>query len=226
MSNYPIYCIGDSHVSFFSGEDNTQPLWPKPSQDRLPFFKSFRLGAILAYNLVEYNTQMKGREILFTLLDRGIPVPERSIPPESNVLLCFGEIDCRAHLLKQAEQQKRPVESVVEECANRYFSVAQEVKRLGYDVFLWNVIPSTRFEFVGNKEFPTYGACLERNYVTRLFNDNLDAACATNDITFVSIFDQLLALDGLTNMDFYRDKVHLSQKAMPLALNALKLSAT
>ena len=59
-----IYCIGDSHVSFFSGKDAIVPCWPFPSEDMIPFFRTFRLGPVLAYNLVKVGTKTRGREAL------------------------------------------------------------------------------------------------------------------------------------------------------------------
>jgi len=217
----PIYCIGDSHINFFSGQNKAQSLWPKPSNDILPYFRTFRLGAILAYNLCEYGTRKKGRELLFALLDRDIPLQSRVIPPEHKVLLCFGEIDCRAHLLKQSELKKKDLSTVVKECAERYFSVILEIDKLGYEVFVWNVIPSSKYDHIPNKEFPTFGTCLERNRATLLFNDSLSSLCSSSNVQFISIFGHLVDKKGLTRMEYYYDHVHLSQKAMPLALDRI-----
>lgn len=217
----PIYCIGDSHVSFFSGKDKIQPLWPKPSDDVLPYFKTFRLGPILAHSLSKYGSTMKGRELLFVLLDRGISVSEREIPPESKVLLCFGEIDCRAHLSKQAQRQKREVSSVVSESVERYFSAILEVDNLGYDILVWNVIPSTKSIMRNTNNFPTLGTCAERNHISQLFNSYLETLCNFHDIKFISIFDDLVDKNGLTRMEYYKDQIHLSQKAMPLVLSKM-----
>jgi hypothetical protein len=223
MSNCgPIYCIGDSHVNFFSGQNEVQQLWPKPSNDVLPYFKTFRLGAILAYNLCKYGTRKKGRELLFVLLDRNVPIQNREIPPESKLLLCFGEIDCRAHLLKQAEIQKRDITAVVEECVKRYFSVISEIKELGYETLVWNVIPTSRHDHIPNREFPVYGTCLERNHVTRLFNNCLSDICSSTGVEFISIFDELVDEQGLTREEYYFDYIHLSQKAMPLVIEKVK----
>jgi hypothetical protein len=223
MSNGgPIYCIGDSHVDFFSGQNKVQPIWPEPSNDILPYFRTYRLGAVLAFSLCEYGTRQKGRELIYVLLDRDVPLPDREISPESKTLLCFGEIDCRAHLLRQAELQKRDIASVVEECVERYFSVILEIQQLGYEVLVWNAIPSSRHDHIPNKEFPAYGTCLERNRVTRLFNSYLSDLCSSSDAKFISIFDDLVDSQGLTRMEYYSDQVHLSQKAMPLALTKIE----
>jgi len=212
-----IHCIGDSHVSFFSGEDVIQPLWPGRSDDRLPYFKTFRVGAALAYNLCETGTRMRGREVLFSIL-------RSEVPSGSTVLVCFGEIDCRAHLLRQAESQQRELDEVVDECVRRYFSVIKEVMAMGYSAVVWNAIPSTLRDSLRSPEFPVYGSCLERNRATRLFNDKLRKLCEEQGANFLSIFDRLVDKRGLTRMAFYMDTVHLSQRAMPLVAAALRKS--
>jgi hypothetical protein len=212
-----IHCIGDSHVSFFSGTESVQPKWPEKSEDRLPFFRTYRLGAVLAYSLCEFNTRMRGREKLFSIL-------KEQIPPGNRLLLCFGEIDCRAHLLRQSIQQHKPIEEIVRKCVRRYYSVIKEMMDMNYELIIWSVIPSTLYEKVANEEFPVYGTCQERNHVTRLFNRELEKLSRPDEVMTVSIYDELVDENGLTRMEYYKDSVHLSQRAMPLLLEKLKRS--
>jgi hypothetical protein len=215
MARYqlPIYCIGDSHVNFFSGQDMIQPKWPEKSIDLIPFFKTFRLGAVLAYNLCKLDTKMKGREKLFSLL--------KQIPKESTIMLCFGEIDCRAHLLKQAEIQNRKINIITKECVDRYVSVIKEVKNLNYNIIIWNVTPSSPTGFPDSQDYPTYGTCRERNSVTRLFNQFLEEQLINESIQFISIFEKLINKRGITLARFLMDDIHLSQAAMPLAIKEI-----
>lgn len=215
-----IYCIGDSHVSFFSGEDKIQPCYPERSNHLLSYFRVFRLGPVLAYNLSSYRTTTKGREQLFEVLKHRVP-SKGWFQQGRKVLLCFGEIDCRAHLLRQAELQRRNITSVVEECIDRYARVILEIRQRGYRVLIWNVIPSSRLE-TSSIDFPTYGTCKERNYVTQLFNTGLARMCSAWAIQFISIFDDLVDEQGLTRTEYYFDDFHLSQLAMPLTLQKMK----
>jgi len=215
MNKYrlPIYCIGDSHANFFSGLDSIQSSWPEKSIDLIPFFKSFRLGPVLAYNLCKANTKSKGREKLFAILKR--------IPKESTILLCFGEIDCRAHLLKQAEIQNIKIKTIIKECVDRYIPVIDEIKNLNYNVVVWNVIPSSPTGFPDKPAYPTYGTCRERNDVSRLFNQFLEEQLTNKNIQFISIFEKLIDENGLTLARFLMDELHLSQAAMPLAIKKI-----
>jgi hypothetical protein len=217
-----IYCIGDSHVSFFSGLDQIQPLWPTNSEDKLDYFKTFRLGAVLANSLSRYGSAMKGRELLFVLLDRRIPVQELwPIPPKSKVLFCFGEIDCRFHIIKQAEIQAVSIESIATETANKYSQVLKELQELGYEILVWNVIPPTN-PATQNPEYPHYGNYSQRIIATEAFNEQLKRDAEANNFMFIDIYNNLIDKDRKANMEFYMDQVHLSQKAMPYVINELK----
>ena len=208
-----IYCIGDSHVGFFSGSDELAPQWPAMSKDILPFFKTFHLGPILAYNLCKWKTKTKGREKLFSIL-------RCDILPKSRIMLCFGEIDCRAHLLKQKEHQEKSEMQIVQDCAERYFSVASELKEKGHEVIIWNVIPSTQLTIGG--KYPTYGSGADRIRITKLLNELIRQLCLSHDMKFISIFDDLLDQNGLPESNYYVDSIHLSQKALNLATKKLK----
>ncbi|MBT3224982.1 MAG: hypothetical protein HN745_03610 [Deltaproteobacteria bacterium] len=212
------HCIGDSHANFFSGTDEIQPEWPAAEiRNRLPFFRSYRIGPVLAYNLCEYGTTTRGREKLENLLTR--------LDPGSHVMFCFGEIDCRAHIILQSQKQNRPPEAVIQEVVTRYFSVILETRKMGFQPLIWNVIPSAPTEINDRITVPPqylfHGSCEERNRVTRLFNQTLKTLAKSAGIQFLSLFDQLFLEDGSVNQSYFSDEIHLSQKAMPLVLESL-----
>ncbi len=207
-----IYCIGDSHASFFSGRNSIQPAWPERSEDIIPSFKSYRLGATLAYSLSQSGTRTQGREKLLEITSQ--------LPKNSYVLLNFGEIDCRVHLLKQAQEQSKNKEEVVSECVQRYFSVIKELQEK-FRVIVWAVVPSTSSEKSIDPRYPHFGSNLERNEVTSLFNKQLERLCRDNQILFISLFSQLINKNGSTNTRYFWDGVHLSQNAMPLAIEEI-----
>ncbi len=215
-----IHCIGDSHANFFNGFDEMQPDWPNEGiKNNYPFFKSFRIGPVLAYNLCKENTTTQGREKLFALL--------KQIPEGGNILFCFGEIDCRAHVILQAERQKRTAEEVVKTIVDRYVSVLKEVQDMGYNILVWNVIPSapTNVNSTINvpAEFLFHGSQKERNEVTIQFNQYLKEQVTQNRMFFLNFFNKLLNEDGTTKLEYYcQDDIHLAQKAMPIVLDELK----
>lgn len=200
-----IHCIGDSHSAVFSGEEKMQEIWPIPAANKIPFFKSYRIGPATAYQLS--NKRNIINNIISTEYKDG-----------DYLMFCFGEVDIRAHLIKQSQQQNRSIEEIVTECVERYFSVVLEYKNKGYKMITWGPIASWN----ANRPYtggPSFGTDLERNYTTRLFNEKLKTMCEANGIIFVTIFYDMLNEDGSTNL-FYLDDwdgshMHLSQRAMP-----------
>lgn len=209
-----IYCIGDSHVSFFSGQEAIAPLWPNRAEAKISGFEVFRLGAVLAYSLSRNGTRMNGREKLFEILS--------FLPKGSKVLLLFGEIDCRVHLLKIATKSSTPIEQVVKRTVEAYYSVVQEVIEAGFNVIVWGVMPSSGYDTIKNKDYPAYGTSGERNRVTRKFNEELKGKCENDGVPFVDFFECLLDKRDRTKMFYYMDETHLSQVAMKKALSALE----
>lgn len=206
-----IYCLGDSHCNFFSGQD-TGFVAGSEGKHVFPFFKVYHLGPILAYNLVKTGSTTGGREKLFaTLKDK--------VPPGARVLLSFGEIDCRAHLIKQAEQTGQPLEAIVKQCLDRYFVVIEEVRALGYTVIVYNAPPSSLRPNFTN--YPSYGSAVERNHVTRLFNADLGARCAAAGIYFLHTFPDIVRWPGASTRRCFFDHIHISQRAMPATLRRL-----
>ncbi len=215
-----IHCIGDSHTNFFCGSDEMQPEWPDNGiKNRHPFFRSYRIGPVLAYNLCRYNSSTRGREKLFELLGQ--------LPEKSNIMLCFGEIDCRAHIVLQSEKQGRPTKEIVKDVVDRYFSVLQEVQAMGLNILVWNVIPSAPTDINSRINVPQqylfHGTCAERNAVTIQFNTYLKKLAKANDMFFIDFFDKFMNEDKSVKLQYYcKDDIHLSQDAMPIVLDALK----
>ncbi|MGC3960873.1 MAG: hypothetical protein QM813_23950 [Verrucomicrobiota bacterium] len=213
----PMYCLGDSHVSFFAGEDAVQPGWPQPAADRLPWFRVFHLGPTLAFSLSKPNTTTQGRERLFEALTKAVPAGAR-------VLLCFGEIDCRAHILKQAAKQGRPVADIVAACLDSYFQTVQEVQARGYEVIVYNAVPtrlSTPRKTKREDDYIAVGSWQERNAAVRLFNAGAKQRCQECGVKFLENYLGLVNAQDKTESWFFFDAIHLSQRALPPTLRAL-----
>jgi len=210
MNSNIIHCVGDSHASFFSGYDEIQPIYPLPSRNKYSFFKSYRLGAVLAYNLNKNNTKEQGREKLFHFT--------KTLSSESEILLCFGEIDCRCHLIKQSEYQKKHLYEIIKDCIINYFEVVDELLKLRFKIIIWNVIPTVNSN---NPQYPVYGSSLQRNECTILFNKELELECNKRSLFFLSIFENLISENRETRLDYYFDSIHLGQNAMPFVFNRL-----
>lgn len=213
----PIYCLGDSHVCLFSGQDAIQPGWPTRSEDLLPFFVTCHLGGVLAFNLPRTGTTSQGRENLFAAL-------QETVPAGSTVLLSFGEIDCRAHVLKQAANRSVPLETVVAECLENYFQVVREVQALGFPVIVYNAVPSAiprARKATNDDDYIAIGSLPERNAAIREFNAGAKRRCAECGAKFLETAPAFVTAEGKAVSWYFFDAIHLSQRALPETLRAL-----
>ena len=208
-----IHCIGDSHSAVFSGEEAMQPCWPDPAANKLPYFKSYRIGPATAY-------QLENKKPIIEALINSL-----ELTSEDKLMFCFGEVDIRAHLIKQSKLQDRPILDVVLECVERYVDAVKYYKKYNVPIIIWGPIASwcEEKQYTGG---PTFGSNVERNMVTSTFNVALQIACVKEGFEFVSIFYDMVKEDMTTIPEFLDDwegsHMHLSQRAMPTILKAFQ----
>ena len=206
-----IHCIVDSHSAVFSGEELMQPCWPEQASNKLPYFKSYRIGPATAYQIS--NKQFTIESLINTL----------NLTSEDKLMFCFGEVDIRAHLVKQAKIQNRNISDVVIECVDRYVNSLCYYKKYGVEIIAWGPIAS----WCSSKIYrggPSFGSERERNWTTLCFNTALEYACLKENFKFVSIFSKMVNDDMTTIPDFLDDwegsHMHLSQRSMPYILES------
>jgi len=193
-----IEVIGDSHTFIFTGSDVAEP-----TRDRENGFCGFHIqyiGPVLAWSLTHAGA---GRDLFWRSIG--------NVPPGSTILTVFGEIDCRAHLYRQAIKQKRNMRLVAEDCASMYADVLEEVRNRGHFPVAWSVIPATNFPVL-SKKWPAEGTLRERRAIIEAFNAQLAAKTTT-----ASVYGELVREDGSVREEFYLDAIHLSKKALPMA---------
>jgi hypothetical protein len=204
-----IHCIGDSHSSVFSGNEEMQPIWPQRSDDNTLFFKSYRIGPATAYQLSNKIT------IIEDVIRKNVNLDN------DYVLFCFGEVDIRAHLIKQMELQNKTITDVVKECVDRYIETILYFKNNGVRVLAWGPIASWN-ESKPYNGGPSFGTSFERNTVTEEFNNYLKEVCDKKGVGFITIFDKMIDENKITNSDLLDDwedcHIHLNQLSMPFIL--------
>lgn len=104
-----ILVVGDSHSFFWSGRDDFSS-----TQSHDGRFHVFHCGATIAYQCAKIRSELD------TTIDDWL---DKHIKLYSHAIFCFGEIDCRAHFVKQADRQGRKIEEVIEDTVERYFNV-------------------------------------------------------------------------------------------------------
>lgn len=203
-----IHCIGDSHSSIFSGTEVMQPVWPMRSSDKLKNFRSYRIGPATAYQL---ESKIPILNQIVNLLDK----------EKDSLLFCFGEVDIRAHLKKQIDLQKKSVKEIVKECVDRYIRTILYYKSLGINVMVWGPIAS--WDITNPYSGPSFGSCLERNEITKEFNDYIKSLCEVYSIPFFTIYYDMLLPNGKTNT-YYLDKtgIHLNDNSLELIKHTFK----
>lgn len=216
-----IIVLGDSHVNFFSGNEQLRfyPLGNDinycPMVNNLPF-TILHLGPCLAYNSMKNDTSYKFKEKLEYL-------KQEFIKPGATLILSLGEIDMRAHVFKQTRIQAVPYENIVRDVFNQYSKLIKNLKEEGYTVIVYGPIASQPDECEIDSKFPRVGTEIERNNATLLFENILKDFCQINDIKFFTMYDSMITYDGHTNIDYLCfDKCHLGQKYIGEAIDKLK----
>ncbi|MEN9571246.1 MAG: hypothetical protein RL172_2477 [Bacteroidota bacterium] len=208
--------IGDSHCSFFLGYNGIPPVYPHVAKSLLPGFFCYRLGAPLAYHINHYGANSQAREKLDAIVN--------TCNPDNDILvLCFGEIDCRAHILKQAALQQKQPEAIIQNCISHYMQAIQFYINKGFTVLVWNAVYSANYEEKNtNLEYPYFGSYQQRNAVTTNFNQQLKQQLQTTAAKFIDISGHLLdANTGLTAEQYYFDAVHLNNRLFLTAVDAI-----
>jgi hypothetical protein len=205
-----ILATGDSHSLFWRGQDTVEACEPS-----LSGLDVLHLGAATAYQMVREDSPRAEK------LRRGLNARKGQI---SLLITCFGEIDCRTHVVKQAQIQSRTVEAVAGEVADRYLSFVSTLSTdYGLPVAMWGPPPSMSPQRQRNNHtYPTVGTMYERNRATAALNAALhDGATRHARLAFFTLFDELVDAEGATSPDALFDGAHLSAIFLPRALEKL-----
>lgn len=191
-----IYTFGNSHAHVFTG---THPATFGEGNYNTNF-KSFSLGATIAYNFYEHHLSKIYDILANTPFDK----------EKDYVMLIVGEVDCRWHLPYQANLQNRPINEIVSECIDRFYRCYIDLQKNGYKIIGWGGHPSTTAGHSDNASEPIYGNCIIRNEISRLWDQKLGEKCKVNNIPYISIIEALIDDSGLTKMEYFDDYCHLN----------------
>ncbi len=213
-----IFVIGDSHVNFFSGNEEINFIELcfriNSCNDKLEKFATLHLGPALAYNLINNNSSSKAKEKIEFLID------EKFIFPEDRILFSFGEIDLRVQVMNHVNNKKKPLEEVIDTIVNNYFSFLIYMKDKGFkNISLWAPIPTGR---ITSDEFPMNGSEEERNIATQLFILKLKEKLKDIDIKVFSLFEFLIDEKLITRIEYLADNIHLSQNTWEVIHSHMK----
>lgn len=193
-----INCFGDSHISCFA---DVKTLAQENIFHINENFSSKRFGPYLAYSLPHKNNVLE--EI-------------NAISKDENVLICFGEIDCRAQVKRISEETKKEEKDVIEDIVSNYFSVID--KSNNKNIILFSVAPELKEQphWYYYKDNPSVfdcpkGTLSERQFYKTYFNSRVKEEAEKRGYKFISIFDYI-APNGIANEMYYLDDIHLLPK--------------
>lgn len=199
-----LVAVGDSHCRFWSGTESIT------GDDRIPGVLTCHIGPGLAWNLVERGARTRSGDSV-----RGVL---RDLAAQSYggwVLLCFGEIDMRAHILKHAA--RHGLRASIEQLVDRYVDFVLEARRICPRIALWGPGASLPDGTPDHAEFPAVGSEAERNAATLMLTQILDERARRIGVPFLSLLSQLLDGNGRTRAELLYDGCHISQSMMPQA---------
>ena len=220
--NHTIWVVGDSHVNFFSGNEELSfiPIGNDINTCRqvgeLPF-SVFHLGPCLAFNANKYGTTSRFREKLEYLL-------ANVIEEKAKIMFTMGEIDIRAHVFKETEKQGCSFEAIVDGILENYVDMMKSVRDKGYTVSCFGPIASQSDGVPADEEvFTRFGTEEDRNRATGYFTHRLEEMLKIESIPFLSVFEQMVSEDGYTKYQYLcPDLCHLGQAALPLVKEELR----
>jgi hypothetical protein len=206
------YAFGNSHVSIFSGTDLLTPIWPTIcTHDRLPWFRTFRIGPATAFQAEKHLTT------IYTIIEQ-IGFDQAN----DTCLFVFGEVDIRAHVFAQAEKQSKPIFDIVQDVVRHYFNAIKDAKDRGFKVAVFGCLAGFKLKpGAVQPPWPFVGSCVERNEATKMFNDLIQDNCSCEDIPFISVFEEMLLPNGETKvcyLDTNGAGCHATTKLLPLIL--------
>lgn len=212
MCNAKLLVVGDSHSLFWKGHDEV-----RGGSDNIPGVITCEIEAALAWTLVKEGSTKRGRERSLEYIQSAV---EQGF--HGCILLSFGEIDMRAHVMKQA--LSIGIVSAVRDITDRYVNFIDELRAFKLRLAVWAPIASPPYEIGSDftSHWPTIGTEVERNFATVLFTNLLKKRLHPRNIPVLSLIHQLLHEDGTTIRGFLHDGIHLSQVLMPSAIDLVK----
>lgn len=190
-----INCFGDSHISIFA---NVKDLVTEKQFYFNDPFNVYRFGPHLAYNLLNKT------DVLETI---------NKIDTNENLLLCFGEIDCRAQIKKICDDTDRDYKNVINEVISNYFSLIDKINNK--NIILFSITPELKekphwYYYEENPEVfdCPRGSLIERQTFKKYFNENIKIESEKRNYKYISIFDYI-SDNNKTNEIYYLDDIHL-----------------
>lgn len=194
-ANPCIHVFGDSHSYFGFSEKGVRDYIFNYNNISTPFSIHWLAGKTM---------HGVGNDGLKVLNFKGHGVKENDV-----VLLTFGEVDVRAHIGKQRDQQHRTVDEITTVLVNNFFNTINVNRKSFNNVVcvVMAVMPPTNNCY--NPQVPFYGQLQDRVEITKLLNTKLVSMCERENMFFLSTHDLIANADGTLNLALSDNCVHV-----------------
>ncbi len=133
--------------------------------------------------------------------------------PEDRIVLTFGEIDVRCHLIRIARQEQRNIEAMIETLVDRYLAaiqtamdIFQRTPRIG----ILGTVPQMD-AIIPNPETPSFGSLQDRTVVRRWLNAALRRRCADHGFQYIDVPRCYEAKDGSLRLGMSDGHAHIAK---------------
>ncbi len=197
-----IFAVGDSHsLRCFENHPHIA--------DSKALFGYNKLDGRTAFNLARHDKRV--RKIIPAIGDR-------------HIIFVFGEVDVRIHIKYKHRQTGTPIDELLCNTANRYTDYVRDLRQDGYDIHIFNVVPTGNFSTPAARRwkerliYPFTTNRLERTRYTEELNRQLERCCALRDIPFINIYQYLVDDRGRRKKELIYDFAHLNNKTADLVM--------
>ncbi len=189
-----ILVVGDSHSQAYTLQ--------------YPFIV-YHVGAATAYNLSTPRSSTQSAQKLMHV------VREMDTRHEQ-ILLTFGEIDCRIHIYNTYRKLggRRSILSLIKVTVERYGRVMKQLRDDGVPFFVLSVTPAGH---QGNiYHYPSYASFSQRARIARQFNRELKRYCQRYNFAYIDLYQSVVDTRGGVQKKYRKDQVHLNAAVAPL----------
>jgi hypothetical protein len=211
-----ILVAGDSHVRFWAGHDTLR--------ENSGVYRDVHIlwtGPATAYHAASAGSSTSALAKIRTHLNAD---PKRF----GCVVLCFGEIDCRVHILVHALRENVSIQASVDRVVSNYMELVDRLRReFRIPILLWGPIASAPDSGSFHPAYPTIGSTKERNFATLSFAKALRReASKRRHVGQFDILPTLIDAALESRREYFLDGCHLNQRGMCDAVQALRACLT
>ncbi len=141
-----------------------------------------------------------------------------------HLIFSLGEVDVRIHIKYKSIQTGTPTDELIRNTAEEYTSYVQSLREKGFDIHIFNVIPTGDFKgaeferWRQNLAYPFTTTFSERQSYTLQLNEAYRKNCAEKNIPFIDIYDHLVDTSGKRKKELVYDFAHLNAKTADILL--------